>query len=57
MYIDTITGGNNEVVDGIIVDSGSSVSIKTTNLVARTLYTYSTGGTISVNAQPTLANY
>jgi len=67
MYIHDITGGFYEpdidfpgginVNDGIIADSGSTVNITTTSLMANTLYSTSSGGTISVNAQPTIANY
>jgi len=57
MYAHVITGGSESVVDGIIADSGSAVNAASSTLTARTLYTTSSGGTISINAQPTIANY
>jgi len=56
-YIHTITGGGTNMDDGIIADNGSAISITKSNLVASTLYTTSSGGTVSINAQPTVANY
>jgi len=59
-YLDfhlTTEGGSESVVDGIIADSGSAVNAASSTLTARTLYTTSSGGTISINAQPTIANY
>jgi len=70
MYIYNITGGATNssttedgtivtvpvVVDGIIADSGSAVNITSSSLIAGTLYSTSSGGTISINAQPTIAN-
>jgi len=56
-YIYSITGGDTNMDDGIIADNGSAVSITNSSLVASTLFTTSSGGTISINAQPTVANY
>jgi len=55
MYIYQISGTN--IHDGIIADSGSVVNITRCALdVVGTLYTTSSGSTISINAQSTIAN-
>jgi len=49
---------NVTITDGIVAESGSSVSVAINDLTAKTLYTTSTGGTVSINsAQPVVANY
>lgn len=54
-YIDKLVG-NDE--DGLIAESGSTIVIGANELtVNRTLYSTSSGATISVNTQPTLANF